>query len=451
MGKIVVADGDPGAREALVELLESNDHFVHEASDGEETLDLVIRFEPEVLLLDITMPVLDGIAVLRALRAERVTKNLPVIIVSARGTPDDRAAAADLGVVDYIVKPWEPDEVLQRVEWALRGTGTVPAVPWSQSGQSGKKYSSGAQSGPAAGPKLWRSPAASGSGAVTPQHGGLVESEGGLVRVAIPPGAVRTAMVLDASIGSEEQRPGDVTLRLKLQGNVADVTFTDRGGMPVEGVRLMRPATISFKYDAEDVQDDGSGNDLAVLNYNAATGQWVGMKTSVDQEFHTATVTGSRFPRRAGAELEAGKVLIVEDNDAVRVSLTDALEGAGYEVVQDSGRSDVTRRVLQEQPQVVILGLNLPRISGLQVLRQLKGNPATRAASVIMVGSDPHSESDTLSTLLSLGARDHIFDPRMIGDLQHRVRRASASARARVRQAERALARLGGRLGRGAA
>ena len=117
--KILVVDDDVGIRMVCREVLEKAGYAVREAVDGRAALSEAKRFRPDLMLLDVMMPDLDGFATARAFRADPDGQMTPVIFVSARGQTADKVRAFKLGAEDYLVKPFDSLELLARVEKAL--------------------------------------------------------------------------------------------------------------------------------------------------------------------------------------------------------------------------------------------------------------------------------------------------------------------------------------------
>ncbi len=105
MKRVLVADDNPVSRELIREILEDNDCEVIEACDGREALEKVRERRPDLALLDIQMPVMDGNAVVRELRADPQLATLPVVALTAYAMQGDRERALALGFNSYITKP----------------------------------------------------------------------------------------------------------------------------------------------------------------------------------------------------------------------------------------------------------------------------------------------------------------------------------------------------------
>ena len=119
MARILVVDDSPDVRLALATILEADDHDVVEAEDGDQVLDLAVAESPSLVLLDVMMPRVNGFDALAALKADTRTSPIPVIMVTAKGRPEDMTMARSLGAVEYITKPWADGDVELRVDWAL--------------------------------------------------------------------------------------------------------------------------------------------------------------------------------------------------------------------------------------------------------------------------------------------------------------------------------------------
>ncbi|MBA4012883.1 MAG: two-component system response regulator CreB [Phenylobacterium sp.] len=125
MAKILIADDDPHIRQLLAFALEKAGYEVVEAEDGEAALERAQSAAPDLLVLDLNMPRLNGLDVCRQLRAKG---ELPILILSSRDEEIDRVLGIELGADDYVVKPFSPREVVARVTAILRRSRPAAAV-----------------------------------------------------------------------------------------------------------------------------------------------------------------------------------------------------------------------------------------------------------------------------------------------------------------------------------
>jgi DNA-binding response OmpR family regulator len=123
--RIVVVEDEQPIRRGISDALRASGYEVAEAGDGEKGLTEAVRAGVDLVLLDLLLPRRDGLEVLRELR--RVRSTLPVIILTARGTEDDRVRGLKMGADDYVVKPFSARELLARVEAVLRRSLGRPA------------------------------------------------------------------------------------------------------------------------------------------------------------------------------------------------------------------------------------------------------------------------------------------------------------------------------------
>jgi len=114
---ILVADDDPQLLRLMTRNLQFEGYTLLTANDGKQALDLFEQHAPDLLLLDVMMPKMDGLAVCREIREY---SGVPIIIVTARGQDSDKVRGLDLGADDYLTKPFSVDELLARVRAVLR-------------------------------------------------------------------------------------------------------------------------------------------------------------------------------------------------------------------------------------------------------------------------------------------------------------------------------------------
>jgi two-component system KDP operon response regulator KdpE len=115
--RVLVVDDEPGILRAVQTNLGRHDFHVETASNGQEALEAYGRVRPELVLLDLGLPDMDGLDIIRAIRKRA---NTPIVVLSARETERDKVTALDLGADDYLTKPFGVNELLARVRVALR-------------------------------------------------------------------------------------------------------------------------------------------------------------------------------------------------------------------------------------------------------------------------------------------------------------------------------------------
>ncbi len=123
MATILIIEDHPTMRDAMRLVLEEDGHDVEDAADGQAGLAAVRAHPPDVVLLDLNIPVLSGTEVLEALREDPATADVLVVVVTATGE-EGRAPSLAQGADDYITKPFSPLALLRTVERVLRGSST---------------------------------------------------------------------------------------------------------------------------------------------------------------------------------------------------------------------------------------------------------------------------------------------------------------------------------------
>ncbi|HEX2957972.1 MAG TPA: response regulator [Chitinispirillaceae bacterium] len=112
---VVVCDDNEMVVELISHKLMRSGYRVAQAFDGETALDIALTGKPAVLILDIMMPGLDGLEVVRKMKSNPVTQHIPVVIVSSKRLEKDVISGLSLGVDEYLVKPFSPEELITRI------------------------------------------------------------------------------------------------------------------------------------------------------------------------------------------------------------------------------------------------------------------------------------------------------------------------------------------------
>lgn len=117
---IIVIEDEADIREVMVHNLSGEGYSVHSAADGEDGLRLAQEKSPDLILLDLMLPGIDGIEICRKLKNDPVTRSTPIIMVTAKGEESDIVLGLGIGADDYITKPFSPKELMARIKAVLR-------------------------------------------------------------------------------------------------------------------------------------------------------------------------------------------------------------------------------------------------------------------------------------------------------------------------------------------
>ncbi|HAV92350.1 TPA: two-component system response regulator [candidate division WOR-3 bacterium] len=116
MKKILIIDDDEDIISLIKIILENESYSVIGASSGEEGIKTAIKQKPELILLDIMMPIMDGWEILKMLRTEESTRKIPVAMLTCKTDVKDKLTGLQEGAIDYITKPFSPEELIERVD-----------------------------------------------------------------------------------------------------------------------------------------------------------------------------------------------------------------------------------------------------------------------------------------------------------------------------------------------
>ena len=120
MKKILIADDEQDIVESLKFVLETNDYICYCAYNGEDALRLAKEIMPDLIILDIMMPKINGYKISRLLKFDKKYKDIPVLMVTARSQEEDKLIGEETGADEYITKPFEIDELVKKVDKYLK-------------------------------------------------------------------------------------------------------------------------------------------------------------------------------------------------------------------------------------------------------------------------------------------------------------------------------------------
>lgn len=114
--KVLIAEDEETIVESLTFLMEKEGYEVSVATDGQTAINMIARDTPDMVLLDVMMPVCDGFEVVRAVRGDSNTRNIPIMMLTAKTREVDRRKGLELGVDDFVTKPFSTRDVVSRVK-----------------------------------------------------------------------------------------------------------------------------------------------------------------------------------------------------------------------------------------------------------------------------------------------------------------------------------------------
>jgi CheY-like chemotaxis protein len=119
MARILIAEDEPDIRELVAFTLRFAGHEVVATSNGEEALHKASEYIPDIILMDVRMPRMTGYDACRAMKADPLLKNIPVVFLSAKGQDSEIQTGLDAGAEEYMLKPFAPDQLTERVKVIL--------------------------------------------------------------------------------------------------------------------------------------------------------------------------------------------------------------------------------------------------------------------------------------------------------------------------------------------
>jgi DNA-binding response OmpR family regulator len=127
MASIFVVEDDPDIADLIAHYLQKAGHAVKRLASGTEVMPQLRAAPPDLVILDLMLPGMDGLLVCQAMRADATTASIPIIMLTAKGDEADRIAGLELGADDYVTKPFSAKELVARVAARLRRHGSPPA------------------------------------------------------------------------------------------------------------------------------------------------------------------------------------------------------------------------------------------------------------------------------------------------------------------------------------
>jgi CheY-like chemotaxis protein len=122
MAHILVADDEPDIRQLIAFTLQLGGHEITQAANGSEAVELTQQTQPDLIIMDVRMPKMNGYEACQIIKKTEDTQHIPIVFLSAKGQDEDVTAGITIGAVAYIVKPFSPQELMQHINDILNNT-----------------------------------------------------------------------------------------------------------------------------------------------------------------------------------------------------------------------------------------------------------------------------------------------------------------------------------------
>jgi len=392
--RVLIVDDDAGVREILSILLSDEGFQVAVASNGREALNRAVELLPDVVLLDIMMPDLDGLEVCRELRAHPKTRYVCILLVTARAASADKVAGLRAGADDFVTKPFDPSELVERVRTALRrgqdmaSLNPLTRLPGNQEIQrviesklatnrhlalmhfdidnfKGFNDHYGLQRGDAAIRLLGDCLTVA---VETVEEGAFVGHTGGDDMVAVVRPDAAEAIAIE-------------TIQ-RWERSVADLYDTDdlvRGfieGIDRNGRRRRFPVmalSIGIAMtEKRDVMTQWQISDIASSMKNIAK-RTAASSYELDRREGELRVTEIVSDSELEYGLDHHKVLVVDDNPMIRELLVMYCEQKGFAVLEASDGVEAYQMTVQHHPAYVVLDFRMPQLNGRYAAELIRG------------------------------------------------------------------------------
>jgi DNA-binding response OmpR family regulator len=120
MARILIAEDERDIRDLITFTLKFAGHEVFAATNGEEAYNMAKQVLPDIVLMDVRMPKMTGYEACKAIKSDKSTENIPVVFLSAKGQETEVQTGLEVGAVEYILKPFSPDQLTERVKTLLK-------------------------------------------------------------------------------------------------------------------------------------------------------------------------------------------------------------------------------------------------------------------------------------------------------------------------------------------
>ena len=376
--RILVVEDDQEQRRIAASGLRAAGYSVVTAESGTEAVETARLERPDLILLDVDLPGLDGMAVCRQIKLDRTLAAVPVIFCTARTGLMDRMAGLTLGADDYITKPYAPSELLLRIRRLVaRPTPAAPETASADGLLPYDQFAAAARAALAVGPAV-------------------------VVLVRVPPQDLARA----ATRFMDDLRRRDIVGRLS-DTHIVVLAPGLSAGVARSAVRTILDKTPKFEDAA-----------IGAVDSPAATPSGEVLDAMVAEA--DLALAADRVGR-GGTQSGRTTVLIAEDDPDV-IHIVDArLRAAGYRTVLTLDGQQTLEALERENPTVILLDLMMPKLTGFDVLMRLREHPAQSRPRTIVVSARGRDED--VARAFELGADDYVTKPFNPEELMARIAR----------------------------
>jgi DNA-binding response OmpR family regulator len=375
--RILVVEDDQEQRRIAASGLRSAGYSVVTAESGQEAVETARAERPDIILLDVDLPDLDGMAVCRQIKLDRTLASVPVIFCTARTGLMDRMAGLTLGADDYITKPYAPSELLLRIRRLL--SRSVPAPPDASPADGLLPYD---QFAAAARNALAHGPAA-------------------LVMIRVPAEELARA----ATRFMDDIRRRDILGRLS-DTHLVVLAPGLSSGVARSAVRAILDKAPPFE-------------DAAIGVFASPAASPAGDLLDVMVAEADLSLAADRVGR--GGRPGQTTVLVAEDDPDVLHIVDARLRAAGYRTVLTLDGQQTLDALERESPAIILLDLMMPKLTGFDVLMRLRAHPSQSRPRIIVVSGRGRDEDVTRA--FELGADDYVTKPFNPEELMARIAR----------------------------
>jgi two-component system, cell cycle response regulator len=385
---VLVVEDDPIQRNVVAAYLRRAGFNVTDVDRGDRVEATVMEVRPDIILLDLDLPGIDGHEVCRRLKANSAVASTPVVFISAENDLNDRIAALSLGADDFLLKPIDPHELLLRLQRLYE------RVPPSSAGHSGRPMTY-EEFRVAANDALRRGPAA-------------------VVLVRTPWHARAVAL----GVLREETRRRDIVA--EYDRNHLVLLLPEASGVA---------ARNRFETIVELAAHRGATDMVAGIAASSLGGErtFDSLLEEADDALTTARYQGAAValkreePKSDGATAEEGALVVVGDDDPDVIRIVDAhLGAAGFRRVLSFDGASTWQQLQVHRPAVLILDLMMPRMTGFDVLAKIRSGLETPPKILVL---SARGREDDVTRAFDLGADDYMSKPFNPHELVARVTR----------------------------